>query len=320
EIVDVVEKAAGELADRGIEIARYRNVDEEERCAAARGNIANAQDRIARRRRGHDHVDLPKPSRRLRELESRRAEPIRETLGGRTPPARDERNLCSARGEVRRGELPDPASAEQQHATPRELTEDLGRERRGGRRDRRRALADRRLAAHALADGERLAKDTVEHRPRRHRFIRGPHLSEDLALAGNERVEAGRDAEEVTRCINLVQPIGDVGERLACEELERGDRLGLVDPGEIELGAIARREAHRVAERAREPRSLLHGQGHPLTQLHRRDVVRQPDDGERRHAKWLPASARRATITSTNPPSARYAAREPLGRSATNTP
>ena len=56
---------------------------------------------------------------------------------------------------------------------------------------------------------------------------------------------------------------------------------------------------------------------HPLAQLDRCDVVRQADERER-HVKWLPASASRATITSTKPPSARYAARRPVGRETRN--
>ena len=54
---------------------------------------------------------------------------------------------------------------------PVELAEHLGGERRGRRRDRSRALADRRLAAHALADGERLAEDAVEQRSRLDRLV-----------------------------------------------------------------------------------------------------------------------------------------------------
>ena len=43
------------------------------------------------------------------------------------------------------------------------------------------------------------AEQPVEHRPVRARLVRVAHLAEDLALARNERVEPGRDAEEVQR-------------------------------------------------------------------------------------------------------------------------
>ena len=37
--------------------------------------------------------------------------------------------------------------------------------------------------------------------------MREPHLPEDLALAGDERVEAGGDAEEVVRRSPVLQPV-----------------------------------------------------------------------------------------------------------------
>ena len=75
----------------------------------------------------------------------------------------------------------------------------------------------------------------------------------------------------------------------------------------------------RVAELARELGRGVEPERHPLPQLDRRDVVRQPDERQR-HAKWPPASARRATITSAKPQTARYAARRPVGRSARKPP
>ena len=50
----------------------------------------------------------------------------------------------------------------------------------------------------------------------------------------------------------LVQPVDDAVQRLAGELLERGQRRGLVDPVDVELGAVAGREADGVAERAGE--------------------------------------------------------------------
>jgi glutamyl-tRNA reductase len=42
EIVDVVEKAAGQARDRGVEVARDCDVDEEERCTPLRGHVVGA--------------------------------------------------------------------------------------------------------------------------------------------------------------------------------------------------------------------------------------------------------------------------------------
>ena len=94
-------------------------------------------------------------------------------------------------------ELADPAGADQQHAATLEVAEHLRRERGRRGRDRRRALADRGLGAHALADRERLPEDAVEQRPGRDRLVRVADLAEDLALARDERVEPGGDAEQV---------------------------------------------------------------------------------------------------------------------------
>ena len=73
----------------------------------------------------------------------------------------------AARREAAGRELADPAGADQQHAPAREVAEDLLRERGGRGRDRRGALADRRLRADALAELERLAEDPIEQRARR---------------------------------------------------------------------------------------------------------------------------------------------------------
>ena len=91
-----------------------------------------------------------------------------------------------------------PAPSEEDRAAF-EAAEDLLRERGGGRRHRRGALADRGLRPHLAARVQRLPEDAVEHRPGRPELVREPHLAEDLALARNERVEPGGDAEEVVR-------------------------------------------------------------------------------------------------------------------------
>ena len=135
-----------------------------------------------------------------------------------------------------------------------EVAEHLLGERCRRRRHRRGALADRRLRAHLAAGMERLAEDAVEQLRRRARLVGGAHLAENLALARDERVEAGRDAEEVQRGGLIAQAI-ERGLDLRLELRERGDRapLGLVRVlgHDVELGAIARREADGLAELAR---------------------------------------------------------------------
>ena len=115
----------------------------------------------------------------------------------------------------------------------------------------------------------------------------------------------------------LVQVVERAVERLTGELLERRDRGRLVVADDVQLGAVARRETDGVAELARKRGGAWQVERHPLAQLDGCDVMRQADERER-HVKWLPASASRATITSTKPPSARYAARRPDGRETRN--
>ena len=140
----------------------------------------------------------------------------------------------------------------------------------------------------------------------------GPHLAEDLALARHERVEAGGDAEEVQRRRVVVQAV----ERLLDLRLERGERgdrgplgrLG-VGAGDVQLGAVARREADGLAAPRREPRGELAGllavERHPFPQLDGRVVVGGADENEPHQAKWVAGSASRTRITSAKPASAR---------------
>ena len=110
-------------------------------------------------------------------------------------------------------------------------------------------------------------------RPRLDRLVRGANLPEDLALPRHERIEPGGDAEEVQRSCIFVQAVENAVERLARKPLERGDRRGVVRAVEVDLGAIAGRQADRVAERRCECVRALEVERHPLAQLDRRDVV-----------------------------------------------
>ena len=190
------------------------------------------------------------------------------------------------------------------HPPPVEVAEHLRRQRRGGRADRRRALADRGLRPHALADRQRLAEHPVEQRPRRHRLVRGADLAEDLPLPGNERVEAGGDPEQMQRRRLVAQAVEHAVERDAGELLEHRHDALVVAVREVQLGPVAGRETHGVACLAGQRGRGGDVERHALAQRDRRDVVRQADEREP-HAKWLRARASRATATSAKPPSAR---------------
>ena len=102
---------------------------------------------------------------------------------------------------------------------------------------------------------ERLAEEPIEDRAGRPRSVRRPHLAEDLALAGHERIKASGDAEEMTRRILVAEPVEGWAE-LGLERQQRRLSLFLRSLGrlvrEIELGAVARGEADRFASVARE--------------------------------------------------------------------
>ncbi len=139
---------------------------------------------------------------------------------------------------------------------------------------------------------ERLAEDPVEQRPGRPELVRDPNLSEDLALTWHERVEAGSDPEEMVRGRPILEPVErrlDFGAER--RERRNGVSLGLlrVVGGEVELRAVAGREADRFAPVRREPRRqrlrVVAVERHLLAQLDRRAVVRGADEDEAHHAK-----------------------------------
>jgi len=118
--------------------------------------------------------------------------------------------------------------------------------------------------------------------------VRGTNLAENLALSRHERVEAGGNPEEVQRRRLVSQPV----ERRLHLRLELGERLDRtplrvfeIVGGDIELGAIARREADRLPETRGKHRRLLTVERDALAQLDRCVVVRGADEDETHQAK-----------------------------------
>ena len=164
---------------------------------------------------------------------------------------------------------------------------------------------------------ERLAKESVEDRAGSAGFVGRAHLAEDLAFPRDHRVEACGNAEEVKGGGPVLQPIERRAE--VCLEGEQRRlgapfrvRGGLV--GEIELGAVARRQAHGlaggVAETPCKLGRLIARKRGALPQLDGRAMVRDADEDDP-HEKCVTGNASRTTATSTNPASSRYAARRP---------
>ena len=227
------------------------------RRRAGTSEAATTEPRRARRRE-HD-VDVAERRGHVVERRSASRRTARE-LAARAPRCGSRRTRSTAPREERFAgrELAHAAGADEQHAPASKVAEDLLRQRGRGRRHRRGALADRGLRPDALADLQRLAEDAVEQRPRRGGVVRRPDLAEDLALAGNERVEPGGDAEEVDGRGLVVQAVDDRVERLAGELLERrrrpgrgSSRRGRARSGSRSRDRRRRRERGRARRRAR---------------------------------------------------------------------
>jgi hypothetical protein len=91
--------------------------------------------------------------------------------------------------------------------SPFQVAENLLRQRHGGKADRDRTRSEAGLRPHALAGGERRVEQPVQQRAGGMDFsrsgVRVLHLPENLRLADDEGVEAGGNAEEVARRVEV---------------------------------------------------------------------------------------------------------------------
>jgi hypothetical protein len=131
-----------------------------------------------------------------------------------------------------------------------------------------------------------LAKEAVEHGAGGAVLVGDFDLPEDLALTGHERVESGRDPEQVQGGGVATEPV-EVGR---CRQSVDGESFGRIGVGVdgIDLRAVARREAHDLGALRREsvgelPRAFA-VEGHALANLDGRQAVRGADENDA-HAK-----------------------------------
>jgi hypothetical protein len=190
------------------------------------------------------------------------AEAAGELLGALDPMVRDEHSLGAAREEARRGELPHLPRADHEHAAALERPDDTLGELGGSRGHSRSHGADARLGAYALPGMERVLAEPVQHAPGRpglaRELVRLAYLSEDLRLAGEERFEAGGDAEEMGRGVAGTPLVDDLGELARAEPRPRSERRpggvrGGVVGREVDLGPVAGREDERLVAVPSEP-------------------------------------------------------------------
>src|SRR6185437_16595732 len=146
--------------------------------------------------------------------------------------------------------------------------------------DRLGHLGQLRLGANALARVERVLEEPVQDGTCRAGAERGfvsiANLAEDLPLAGHERVETGRDAEQVLDRLATLPARQDRLELQAGLSLERAPRNLRVAALEVELGSVAGREHDRV-ELLRELDRVPISQAKPFPQLERRMAMRHAD-------------------------------------------
>jgi hypothetical protein len=180
------------------------------------------------------------------------------------------------------------AGAHEQDTAAVELPEHLLDERRRGSRDRCRALRDRRLRADLLPGVQRLTEEAIEHRPGRARLECRADLTEDLALARNERVQAGGDAEEVQGGGLVREAVDDRAQLIRRQSADGHERVERTDvrlrADEVELGAVAGREADGLSafrQGRRQLGCLRQRDEGPLADGDRRALVREPYEGER---------------------------------------
>ena len=201
--------------------------------------------------------------------------------------------------------LPHLAGADDEYSTALEPVEALLGHGDGGLRDGRDVAGDGGLGANTLANLEGVAEQRVEDGADRSLggagLPGGPDLAEDLVLADDRRIEAGRHGEQVAGRIGVVE----AGEVVA--ELLGRDMGGVLEElpdvlvatvellGEgVDLDAVAGREHHRlgdvltrgqVGKRLGEERL---GDRHALEKVERNGAVVQSDDDDR-HGSGSPA-------------------------------
>ena len=293
QIVDVVGVDVVLLAAGGIDVARHRQVDEADGAAAPGLHHVSRQllgDHVGRRARGDDdHVgerqQARQPIPRLGggpDLPGERPRLLRRSVGHEDPV----RPQIAQRLGRQRAHL---AGAHQQHGAIPQVSEDLLDQFHRDLGDAAGAPGDLGLAADPLGGGE---GPVAEARHERSRALRGGgqavgllHLAEDLGLADDHGVEAGRHAEEVTdrvpARVRVEVPFG-VGGPLQEEAARLLERL----PVHVALDPVAGGDHHGLAH-AGPPGQAGHGvlelvaaERDLLAHRHRGALVREPHQVE----------------------------------------
>ena len=161
---------------------------------------------------------------------------------------------------------------------------------RGGR-NRDRIGADAGVRAGALGGGEGLLEQAVELAAEHAGIARGCprllHLAEDLRFAQHQRIEAGRNPEQVAHRIAVAMPVKVgvqvvAGVRMAGQPL--GQRAAVVVGVRVQFGAVAGGQQHRLmhlrqpAQGGERGGQCVRGKRHLLAQGDRRGLVVDAED------------------------------------------
>ena len=226
EVVDVVQRHPLQLAAARVDVARHRDVDQQQRPPLALGEhlreLVAADDRVRRGGGGDDDVGGRQLLGQPVEADDRAAEALREAARAVGVAVGDEDRAGAPVGERLRGQLAGFAGAEDHHVALAQVPEQLDGEpnRRGG--DAHVAGADAGLRAHPLAGCQRGAPQAVAERPGaaglQRRLEGALDLSLDLGLADDHRFQArGHPVEvaggvAVARRVDLLRQLGGADE------------------------------------------------------------------------------------------------------------
>ena len=184
------------------------------------------------------------------------------------------------------------AGTRDQHAHVGKAAEDAFGHLDAHARDRERALAHFGLAAHALADVQRLLHQRLEHAAQRaareRRLHAALHLAQDLALADDQAVQAGCDAEEMDQRVHVGVGVELLVGQVA-EELRAHQRLQVAAllADHQRFGAVAGRDdadlldAALLLQRAQHARQVGGADDVALARAQGRRAVREADQRQR---------------------------------------
>ena len=213
EVVDVVQRHPFELAAGGVDVARHRDVDQQQRPLPALGHhqleLLSAHDRVGRGGRAEHDVGREQLVGQFVQPDDRPAEAFGQAQRAVGVAVGDEDRARALLGESPCGQLAGLAGAQDHDVALLEIAEDALREIDRDRRHADAARADRGFRADALARPQRGCEQAVGQRTARpgadRGLVRTPHLPLDLGLADDHRLQPRGDAVQLARGVAVAR-------------------------------------------------------------------------------------------------------------------